>query len=95
MKRISNFLLYANICINTFFRVEAPRRKKRQNRILLFFCTVLLSASLLVGYTITYARCYNITNDTPITVFAVKNIDGERVITYLNREYKIQKNPAR
>jgi hypothetical protein len=88
MKRLQNIFLYIEILWRTFFRVEAPKRVRRLNRALLGAGIFVLSAMLIAGYTVAYARCFNTVSDTPMTAFDVRVLDDDTVIVYLNKEYR-------
>jgi hypothetical protein len=75
------------LIIKRFLAVEAPKRKKRRNALLLSGFLALLSAVFIAGYGIVYTRSYNIMNKTPLTVFEITESGEETVITVLGKSY--------
>jgi hypothetical protein len=75
------------LIIKRFFAVEAPKRKKRRNALILSGFWAVLSALFIMGYGIVYTRGYDIMNKTPLTVFEITESGYETVITVLGKEY--------
>jgi hypothetical protein len=90
MKRSANVLLAAMVLLKNFFRIEATKRERSRSRLGLFFGIIAGAGILVTGYTITYARCYNIQSGTPITAFAFDVTDSEAILTYLGKDYVLK-----
>jgi hypothetical protein len=81
------------IFIRYFFRVEASRREKIKCNITLALSSIILIVLCLVGYTIVYARSYDIMNEQPILIFDYNEEDT--VLTFLGTEIFDMKKDAR
>jgi hypothetical protein len=75
------------LIVKRFFSVEAPKRKKRANALLLSGFLVLTMTALVFGYGIAYTRSYNIMNKTPLTVFEITETENGREVVILGKLY--------
>jgi nitrate reductase NapE component len=82
-------MLQILLLVKRFFSVEAPKRRKRTNALLLSGFFAVLSVLFISGYGIVYTRCYNIMNKTPLNVFEVTAKENETEIVILGKMYVI------
>jgi hypothetical protein len=73
------------ILLKRFFHVDGGKREKLLCNITLTLSSVILIVLCLTGYAVVYARCYDIMNDEPLTVFEYNEEDA--VLTFLGNKY--------
>ncbi|MDR0986490.1 MAG: hypothetical protein LBL98_02180 [Ruminococcus sp.] len=73
------------ILLRRFFHVDGTRREKIRANITLALSGVILSVLCLAGYTVVYAKCYNIMNDEPLTIYEYN--EENAVLTFLGNMY--------
>jgi hypothetical protein len=75
------------VFIKRFFHVDGGKSEKLRCNLTLALSSVILIVLCLAGYTVVYARCYDIMNDEPLTVFEYNEEDA--VLTFLGKNYTI------
>jgi hypothetical protein len=82
-------MLQILLLVKRFFLVEAPKRRKRTNALLLSGFLAILSVLFVSGYGIVYTRCYNVMNKTPLNVFEITEKENNTEIVILGKTYVI------
>jgi hypothetical protein len=77
------------LIVKRFLSVEAPKRKKRRNALLLSGFFAIISVLFVFGYGIVYTESYNIMNKTPLNVFEVTQTESGMEIVVLGKMYKL------
>ncbi|MDR0903276.1 MAG: hypothetical protein LBM59_01430 [Ruminococcus sp.] len=74
------------IFFRRYFHVDGSRREKLFCKLTLALSGIILTVLCLAGYAVVYARCYDIMNDTPLTIIDYN--EEETVLTFLGTRYK-------
>jgi nitrate reductase NapE component len=77
------------LIVKRFFSVEATKRRKRTNALVISCFLAVLSVLFVGGYGVVYTRCYNVMNKTPLNVFEVTQTATGTEIVILGKLYVI------
>jgi hypothetical protein len=77
------------LLIRKFFHVDGSKSEKRRVKWILIPVFTVIIGLFSAGYTVVYARSYNVLNDTHITAFNIEKQGNSYIVTYLGKQYKL------
>jgi hypothetical protein len=74
--------------LKRFFYTDSTRKERRTMRLVIIPALLCITALFAAGYTVVYARSFDMMNDTPLVVWKVEKEGDETAVTCLGKTYR-------